>query len=90
MNKYLFSISLWNIILLGGYFHGRNHLTFGVDVEKIRWLGVLQVTLFSYLDISLIVLCMVDSSIRFQISTKHCFLVAYLPWSYCFHVAALI
>lgn len=27
----------------GGYFHGRNHLTYGVDVDHIRWLGVLQV-----------------------------------------------
>lgn len=30
-------------VLLGGYFHGRKHLTYGVDVRTIRWLGVLQV-----------------------------------------------
>lgn len=37
-------ISLRNVFL-GGYFHGRDHLTYGVDVGKIRWLGVLQVAL---------------------------------------------
>ncbi|KAG0468322.1 hypothetical protein HPP92_017650 [Vanilla planifolia] len=26
----------------GGYFHGRNHWTYGVDIDRIRWLGVLQ------------------------------------------------
>ena len=30
-------------LLLGGYFHGRNDLTYGVDIDKLRWLGVLQV-----------------------------------------------
>ncbi|KAF3790986.1 Heparan-alpha-glucosaminide N-acetyltransferase [Nymphaea thermarum] len=30
------------IFLQGGYFHGVNNLTFGVDIEKIRWLGILQ------------------------------------------------
>ncbi|GMP87530.1 hypothetical protein CsSME_00039864 [Camellia sinensis var. sinensis] len=33
---------LLGVLLQGGYFHGRNHLTYGVDVRKIRWLGVLQ------------------------------------------------
>ncbi|KAK7409758.1 hypothetical protein VNO78_00047 [Psophocarpus tetragonolobus] len=30
------------ILLQGGYFHGITSLTFGVDIEKIRWLGILQ------------------------------------------------
>lgn len=30
------------LLLQGGYFHGRNHLTYGVDIDQIRWLGVLQ------------------------------------------------
>ncbi|XP_015572454.1 heparan-alpha-glucosaminide N-acetyltransferase isoform X4 [Ricinus communis] len=34
---------LLGVLLQGGYFHGRNHLTYGIDVLKIRWLGVLQV-----------------------------------------------
>ncbi|TKY75506.1 Heparan-alpha-glucosaminide N-acetyltransferase [Spatholobus suberectus] len=30
------------IVLQGGYFHGITSLTFGVDIERIRWLGILQ------------------------------------------------
>ncbi|XP_017969408.1 PREDICTED: heparan-alpha-glucosaminide N-acetyltransferase isoform X4 [Theobroma cacao] len=33
---------LLGLFLQGGYFHGRDNLTYGVDVVKIRWLGVLQ------------------------------------------------
>ncbi|XP_020550749.1 heparan-alpha-glucosaminide N-acetyltransferase isoform X2 [Sesamum indicum] len=33
---------LLGVILQGGYFHGRNNLTYGIDVEKIRVMGVLQ------------------------------------------------
>jgi len=31
------------VILQGGYIHGRHKLTYGVDLDQIRWLGVLQV-----------------------------------------------
>jgi heparan-alpha-glucosaminide N-acetyltransferase len=30
----------------GGYFHGINSLTYGVDMKRIRWLGILQVHRF--------------------------------------------
>lgn len=30
------------VILQGGYIHGRHKLTYGVDLDHIRWLGVLQ------------------------------------------------
>lgn len=30
------------LLLQGGYFHGATSLTFGVDIERIRWLGILQ------------------------------------------------
>ncbi|KAL0928145.1 hypothetical protein M5K25_000012 [Dendrobium thyrsiflorum] len=33
---------LLGILLQGGYFHGVNSLSFGIDVEKIRWSGILQ------------------------------------------------
>ncbi|KAG9440032.1 hypothetical protein H6P81_020197 [Aristolochia fimbriata] len=33
---------LLGVLLQGGYFHGRNNLSYGVDIEHIRWLGVLQ------------------------------------------------
>ncbi|XP_071697813.1 uncharacterized protein [Rutidosis leptorrhynchoides] len=33
---------LLGLILQGGYFHGRDDLTYGVDINQIRWMGVLQ------------------------------------------------
>eukprot|EP01018_Ginkgo_biloba_P003580 Gb_10589 [translate_table: standard] len=37
------------IVLQGGYFHGLNDLTYGVDIEQIRWLGILQRIALGYL-----------------------------------------
>lgn len=39
---FLFSFPL----LSGGYFHGINNLTYGVDIDRIRWMGILQVCTF--------------------------------------------
>lgn len=33
--------------LPGGYFHGINNLTYGVDIEQMRLMGILQVSLLS-------------------------------------------
>ncbi|XVF32854.1 hypothetical protein REPUB_Repub17cG0118500 [Reevesia pubescens] len=43
------NLFLLGLFLQGGYFHGRNDLTYGVDVVKIRWLGVLQRISIGYL-----------------------------------------
>uniref|UniRef100_A0A1D1XS19 Heparan-alpha-glucosaminide N-acetyltransferase n=1 Tax=Anthurium amnicola TaxID=1678845 RepID=A0A1D1XS19_9ARAE len=40
---------LLGILLQGGYFHGVNSWTYGVDVDKIRWLGVLQRIAIGYI-----------------------------------------
>nr|XP_043621172.1 heparan-alpha-glucosaminide N-acetyltransferase isoform X2 [Erigeron canadensis] len=40
---------LLGLILQGGYFHGRDNLTFGVDIHQIRWMGVLQRISIGYL-----------------------------------------
>ncbi|KAF8378098.1 hypothetical protein HHK36_029434 [Tetracentron sinense] len=37
------------LMLQGGYFHGLNDLTYGVDVEQIRWMGILQRIAIAYL-----------------------------------------
>lgn len=34
-------------LLSGGYLHGITSMTYGVDIEKIRWLGILQVLWFA-------------------------------------------
>ncbi|KAH9557327.1 hypothetical protein CY35_07G079900 [Sphagnum magellanicum] len=36
-------LCILGIILQGGYFHGLNNLAYGVDIQHIRWCGVLQV-----------------------------------------------
>ncbi|XP_010935137.1 uncharacterized protein [Elaeis guineensis] len=37
------------VLLQGGYFHGINSLTYGIDIEKIRWLGILQRIAIGYI-----------------------------------------
>ncbi|CAH9106867.1 unnamed protein product [Cuscuta epithymum] len=37
-----FKLFLLGIFLQGGFLHGITSLTYGVDVERIRWLGILQ------------------------------------------------
>ncbi|KAJ7536276.1 hypothetical protein O6H91_12G062900 [Diphasiastrum complanatum] len=41
------------VLLQGGYYHGVNHLDYGVDIEVIRWCGVLQRIAFCYLVVAL-------------------------------------
>ncbi|KAK1294795.1 hypothetical protein QJS10_CPA16g00734 [Acorus calamus] len=42
-------LSILGLILQGGYFHGINNLTFGVDMTRIRWMGILQRIAVAYL-----------------------------------------
>ncbi|KAK9281243.1 hypothetical protein L1049_004139 [Liquidambar formosana] len=61
---------LLGVVLQGGYFHGRNQLTYGVDMSKIRWLGVLQRISIGYLlasisEIWLVNNIVVDSAVAF-------------------------
>ncbi|XP_010259389.1 PREDICTED: heparan-alpha-glucosaminide N-acetyltransferase-like isoform X2 [Nelumbo nucifera] len=61
---------LLGLVLQGGYFHGRNHLTYGVDVDRIRWLGVLQRISIGYFlaaisEIWLVIDIIVDSVVAF-------------------------
>lgn len=37
------------VLLQGGYLHGITSMTYGVDIERIRWLGILQRIAISYL-----------------------------------------
>ncbi|KAJ6757142.1 HEPARAN-ALPHA-GLUCOSAMINIDE N-ACETYLTRANSFERASE-LIKE PROTEIN (DUF1624) [Salix koriyanagi] len=39
----------WGIILQGGFSHAPDKLTYGVDMKKIRWCGILQRIAFAYL-----------------------------------------
>ncbi|XP_047337058.1 heparan-alpha-glucosaminide N-acetyltransferase-like [Impatiens glandulifera] len=61
---------LLGVLLQGGYFHGRGNLSYGVDVTKIRWMGVLQRISMGYLvasafEIWLVRDIAVDSAVTF-------------------------
>ncbi|GAV77419.1 DUF1624 domain-containing protein [Cephalotus follicularis] len=40
---------IFGLFLQGGYFHGINNLTYGVDIAQMRWMGILQRIAIAYL-----------------------------------------
>ncbi|XP_042428405.1 heparan-alpha-glucosaminide N-acetyltransferase-like [Zingiber officinale] len=44
----------WGIILQGGYSHAPDDLSYGVDMKKIRWFGILQRIALVYLLVALV------------------------------------
>ncbi|KAF3643200.1 putative F-actin-capping protein subunit alpha-like [Capsicum annuum] len=44
----------WGILLQGGYFHDLDKLKFGVDMNRIRWCGILQRIALAYLVVAII------------------------------------
>ncbi|KAL0737813.1 hypothetical protein Bca4012_014023 [Brassica carinata] len=44
-----FKLLLLGLFLQGGFIHGLNNLTYGIDVEKIRFMGILQRIAIAYL-----------------------------------------
>lgn len=48
--SFFFFCAFWSKshFISGGYLHGVNSLTFGVDIERIRWMGILQVCYTSH------------------------------------------
>ena len=40
---YFSVLNVFHLSCPGGFLHGINNLTYGVDIEQIRWLGILQV-----------------------------------------------
>ncbi|GLU06652.1 hypothetical protein SLE2022_236610 [Rubroshorea leprosula] len=44
---------IFGLFLQGGFFHGVNNLTFGVDIEQMRWMGILQRIAIAYLVVAM-------------------------------------
>ncbi|CAI9103428.1 OLC1v1001902C1 [Oldenlandia corymbosa var. corymbosa] len=44
----------WGLLLQGGYSHAPDNLTYGVDMKKIRWFGILQRIALAYLVVALL------------------------------------
>ncbi|XP_042044156.1 heparan-alpha-glucosaminide N-acetyltransferase-like isoform X3 [Salvia splendens] len=53
---------LLGMILQGGYFHGRGDLTYGIDLEKIRIMGVLQRIAIGYMLASVLEIWLVNNT----------------------------
>lgn len=75
------------IVLQGGYFHGVNDLTYGVNIENIRWMGIVQRIAIGYLISSLCEIWLtrdivVDSLVGL-------FKKYYLQWLVAFSLSAL-
>ncbi|PQP95962.1 heparan-alpha-glucosaminide N-acetyltransferase [Prunus yedoensis var. nudiflora] len=47
-------LMFWGIILQGGYSHAPDDLSYGVDMKKIRWFGILQRIALVYFVVALI------------------------------------
>lgn len=57
-----------SFVISGGYFHGINSLTFGVDIQKIRLFGVLQVLVYYRVNASF-------PDILFNVILVSCFII---------------
>lgn len=82
---------------LGGYFHGRRNLTYGVDLEKIRVMGVLQVFCLGmgmdfWLSVALYALGQLIQTYKYELNvhvflafpcTTHVFINIRLIWHCC-------
>ena len=44
VSKYSWRLQVLCSFISGGYLHGITSLTYGVDIERIRWMGILQVS----------------------------------------------
>ncbi|AQK92833.1 uncharacterized protein [Zea mays] len=55
------------VILQGGYIHGRHKLTYGVDLDHIRWLGVLQRIAIGYFVAAMSEIWLVNNNLRIAI-----------------------
>jgi len=53
-----FQLFILGILLQGGYFHGINSFTYGVDIQTIRYFGVLQRISIGYIVAALCEICL--------------------------------
>ncbi|WCJ38150.1 hypothetical protein M5689_019225 [Euphorbia peplus] len=84
------------LFLQGGFFHGINDLTYGVDIEKMRWMGILQRIAFAYLVGALCEIWLKDNNddsrlplvhkYRFQLVVALVIIVGYLVLVYGMYV----
>ncbi|KAH7836274.1 hypothetical protein Vadar_034259 [Vaccinium darrowii] len=83
------------VLLQGGYLHGITSLTYGVDIQRIRWMGVLQRISIGYIVAALCEIWLPCQRWRgvgiFRNYSRHWYiagalLVVYLGLTYCLYV----
>ncbi|KAJ8765021.1 hypothetical protein K2173_010493 [Erythroxylum novogranatense] len=77
---------LLGVLLQGGFFHGINSLTYGVDIERIRWLGILQRIAIGYI---IAALCAIWLSSRTQSKTGFLKIFYYWQWGVALALSAI-
>ncbi|XP_010674054.2 uncharacterized protein LOC104890316 isoform X1 [Beta vulgaris subsp. vulgaris] len=60
----------WGILLQGGYFHAPDKLTYGVDMKRIRWCGILQRIALSYLVVAFLEIATKTSQATTQLDSR--------------------
>ncbi|KAI4367846.1 hypothetical protein MLD38_016470 [Melastoma candidum] len=93
-------LMFWGLLLQGGYSHAPDKLTYGVDMRRIRWCGILQRIALAYLLVSLVEIFTKssrykdESASHFSVFRKYmahwllgaCVLIVYLSVLYGLHV----
>ncbi|XP_065851754.1 uncharacterized protein [Euphorbia lathyris] len=85
------------LFLQGGFFHGVNDLTYGVNIEQIRWMGILQRIALAYFVGALCEIWLKDNNddssslsllrkYRFQLFVALVFIIVYLSLVYGLYV----
>nr|GMD42223.1 heparan-alpha-glucosaminide N-acetyltransferase isoform X1 [Ipomoea batatas] len=86
----------WGLLLQGGYSHAPDKLTYGVDMKRIRWCGILQRIALAYFVVAMVEISMQISQAKvlsperfsiFKLYYRHwvvggCVLVVYLATLY--------
>lgn len=71
----------WGLLLQGGYFHDLDKLKYGVDMNRIRWCGILQRIALAYLIVAIVEITTRQAQPK-ELSTRwfSIFKIYYLQW----------
>lgn len=80
----------FGLLLQGGFSHAPDILTYGVDMQRIRWCGILQRIALAYFVVALIEILMRSDKIREDLSTSHFLIFKSYIWHWLLGACILI
>ncbi|KAL8088648.1 uncharacterized protein LOC141695034 isoform X1 [Apium graveolens] len=80
----------FGLLLQGGFSHAPDKLTYGVDMQRIRWCGILQRIALAYLVVALIEIFMRNAKTKEDISTSHFLIFKSYIWHWLLGACVLI